>query len=210
MMDARSPWVSQNDARLKAQTRQLRITLEFRFGRPLRGEALDRELMIMGIDPSELYHDPVELGIRSDFTIEEEIHLKETTGKFPSSLFPSSCTREETQRRRQKYNAPIRAAQQAKRRAVKRARLAIAAGLDCRASALRTLLSAEWITMKELIKGLGRSPAFRRRDGAVALTGNSLKKAILRELKKPGLRREVETAKRQEKHGLTMYLFRLR
>jgi len=201
-------WQSRDHARVAAQNKQLRLVLEYRLGRSLTKNECLRNLTILGIDPTKLYRDPVELGRLLRFTLEEELHLKKTTGAFSSALYPEGCGRDETAARRKKYNAPAKAAQQATRRAEKAARLVAAAETDCRASALLTVLSPKWATLKSLMGCLSRSQAFRSTRGGPFLSGNSLRQAILRELKRSAVR--VEMAQRVEKHGLRMHLYRLR
>ncbi len=214
MMDARSgkrlPWGSRDQARLAKQNKHLHLTLQFRLKRFLSRKDLHDELKVFGIDPTFLYRDPIALGNRLAFTVEEEMYLKNAAGTFSGSLYPAGFTKEETLARRKKHNAPMRAQQQRKRRADKAARLAEAADLDCRTSAVRALLSRDWVSLKELMKGLRRSPAFRSVDGRAQLRDNSLRQAILRELKGPMLKHLLERKGSKEKRGLSMHFYRLK
>jgi hypothetical protein len=212
-MDAWSvkvPWESEYRARLASQLKQLRLVLEFRKKCPLARAELHEELGLIGIDLTKLYRDPVKLGELLNFTVAEDFYLKKMTGSFSGSIYPAGFPKEETRARRNEFNKPRKAAQQRKRRADKAARLAEAGDLDCRSSAILALLSYRWIGLAELMKSLDRSRAYRRADGAGFLSGNSLRQAILRELKRPTLNGLVEKTDRFERHGRLMYLYRLR
>ena len=206
----RRTWRSKNDARLAAQTRQLRLLLEFRSQCSLPRGPLRDELKTLGIDSTRLYRNPVELGELCGFTVDEDLHLKRTTSAFFSAIYPAGFTKEQTRTRRHDYNKPHRAAQQRNRRAKEAARLAAANELDCRTSAVHTLLTHQWVSVADLMKGLRGSRAFRRVDGRGFLRGNSLRQAILRELKGPKLKDLVQINKQKEGHGLMMHRYRLR
>jgi hypothetical protein len=62
--------------------------------------------------------------------------------------------------------------------------------------------------MKAVMKTL--APSFRTADGKALLTGNSLRVAILRELKKPDLAGRVEMTRDRYKNGRPMVLIRRR
>jgi hypothetical protein len=208
-MDATTPphW-TQYVARLNTQRRQLRDLLWLRSGRDSSKHENDSLLRQQGIDPDLLYPVPRILGQLLNFTIEEDENFKREIGKFPGAFSPDGETREQTQKRRRDYGKPQRAAQQRERRAAQKARLASVNDIDCRTSAVFSLLSLHWIDVSSLMKGVGRSPAFRKRDGGSFLTKNSLKQAVLRELRALTKKGVVERRELRNIRGLPKHLFR--
>jgi hypothetical protein len=85
------------------------------------------------------------------------------------------------------------------------ARRKAAAGLDCRVSALLTMLTPHWRSVNGLMAGLARCAAFRKPDGS-QLAGPSLRVAILRTLREPVMARIVVV---QVKPGKVERLVRL-
>jgi hypothetical protein len=184
-----------------------------------------------GIDLRRLY-DPGELGILIEFTAQEDerfatdpigrpekwylrrghpVILSPT--RFPKRLRPAGATKDQTIERRKMFNRQKRAAAERRRRAEKGAakhlKLQQAAELDCRKSAIFTVLSDEWMTIKDLMKALASSPAFMTPDRKL-LTGDSLRHAIARELERPDLLREIETVHKFHKNGFPVKLIRRR
>jgi hypothetical protein len=185
-----------------------------------------------GIDIGHLY-DPVELGVLVQFTVEEDGRFAtdpmgrrekryrrkgrvvvSRAARFPTRLMPAGFTKKQTVERRKKFSRPKRTAVERSRRAENRAaKLAMvqkAANLTCRKSAIFTVLSHnKWMTLRELMAVLIGSPPFLTTDGQ-ALTGNSLRKAIARELDKPDLNSMIEMMETIQKNRLPEKRFRRR
>jgi hypothetical protein len=85
----------------------------------------------------------------------------------------------------------------------------VAGDLDCRFSAILTLLSYKYQTIGHLMKSLERHKAFEMPNGK-PLRQNSLRVAILRCLKKDVLARQIDIVSEVEKHGKTRLLIRRR
>jgi hypothetical protein len=133
--------------------------------------------------------------------------------RFPTRLMPAGFTKKQTVERRKKFSRHRRTAAQrtrrAKNRAAKIAMAQQAANLTCRKSAILAVLSHKWTTLRELMPVLIGSPPFLTPDGQV-LTGNSLRKAIARELEKSGLNSMIEMTEAIQKNGLPEKRFRRR
>lgn len=176
-------------------------------------DEIDDAIAAAGIDPDRQY-DAEELGELLRLTVAQYRQFKIVTGKFPASFRPSGLTRREAKAIRDEVNRPARTIAERKRRMAKSAaKLAIiqtVADLDCRASAVYTVLTDRYQTMLQLMNALARSPAFRRADGKCPLAGASLKKAIQRVLEKLVAAGRVEIKRDLYKTGLPMDLFRRR
>jgi hypothetical protein len=181
-MDTASRRWTQRDARFNTQNRQLRDLAGLRTGRDLSKREMESWLREQGVDPEIQYYSSEILGQLLNFTVQEDVVFKNSRGHFPGAFCPAKETSKQAQKRRHEYGKPHRAEQQRNRRIAMKARLASVTEIDCRASAVFTLLSPQWIDVAALMSGLGRSPAFRKVDGSRFLTKNSLRKAILREL----------------------------
>lgn len=171
-------------------------------------DEIDDAIAAAGVDLGRQY-DAKELGKLLRLTVAQYRHFKIATGKFPASFLPDGLTRREAKAVRDEVNRPARTAAERKRRmakaAAKVAILQTVADLDCRQSAVfETLETDRWKTVLQLSKLLKDVPAFHRADGKRQLGGNSLRVAILRELKKPGLADRVEKRQRRHTNGLTM------
>jgi hypothetical protein len=165
------------------------------------------------IDRGRLYRAREELGADLGVTVGEYLQFK-TTKSFPSSFIPAGLDERQAKAIRDKVTRPARAAAESKRKqakaAAKVATRQTVADLDCRASAVYLVLTDQPQTLVELMKALTGLPAFRRADGKGPLTGNSLRVAILRELRKPALAGRVEKTQIKHANGLTMDLYRRR
>ena len=205
--------------RLAMQRKELRLLHRLRqLNLPFETWASEK-----GIDLGHLY-DPAELGVLVQFTVEEDNRFAtDPMGRarnglpwkgFPKRLMPVGFTRTQTKERRKKFNRPKRTAAQRTRRAEKRAaklaRIKQAADLRCRKRAILTVLSDEWMTISDLTKSLANSQAFMTPDGKTFLKGDSLRRAVARELEKPDLKCQIEVSKGVHKHGLTMKRIRRR
>jgi hypothetical protein len=184
-----------------------------------------------GIDIGHLY-DPVELGVLVQFTVEEDGRFAtdpmgrrekryrrkgrvvvSRPARFPTRLMPSGFTKKQTVERRKKFSRPKRTAAERSRRAANRAaKLAMvqkAANLTCRKSAILTVLSHNWMTLRELMAVLIGSPPFLTTDGQT-LAGDSLRKAIAREVDKPDLNSMIEMTETIQKNRFPEKRFRRR
>jgi hypothetical protein len=209
-MDVTSRRWTQKNARFNTQNRQLRDLARVRFGYDLSIRERENWLQQQGVEPERQYYNPELLGQLLNFTVEEDVAIKCRKGQFPGAFCPSDETSEQAKKRRHEYGKPHRAEQQRNRRIATKARLVSVLDIDCRTSAVFMLLSPQWIDVADLMKGLGRSPAFRKVDGSKFLKGNSLRTAILRELESLVKVGKAERVKQMEKHGLTKFRFRLR
>ncbi len=167
---------------------------------------------------------PVELGALVQFTVEEDDRFatnpmgRTRKGQpwkgFPKRLMPAGFTRTQAKERRKKFNRPMRTAAQCRRRDEKRAakleRIKQAADLHCRKGTILTVLSDEWMTISDLTKKLANSQAFMTPDGKTFLKGDSLHRAVARELAKPDLKRQIEVSEEVHQHGFTMKRYRRR
>jgi hypothetical protein len=139
-----------------------------------------------GIDLGALY-DPAELGVLVEFTVEEDGRFAtdpigrtekryfrkgrpvvSPATQFPKRLIPAGFTKEQAKERRKVFNRPKRAAAERRRKAEARAarelRLQQAADLSCRKSAIFTVLSDQWMTIRDIAEALAKSPAFMTPD----------------------------------------------
>jgi hypothetical protein len=134
--------------------------------------------------------------------------------QFPKRLMPAGFTVDQTIEWRKKFNRPKRAAAERSRRAEARAaedlRLRKAAELVCKKSAILTVLSDQWITIKDVTRDLAGSLAFMTPDGKSSLTGDSLRRAVARELEKPDLKCMIEMIETIQRNGLPIKHFRRR
>jgi hypothetical protein len=176
-----------------------------------------------GMNLGHLY-DPVQLGVLVQFTVgEDDRFATEPMGRtrnghpwkgFPKRLMPAGFSRAQTKERRKKFNRPKRTAAERRRRAEKRAaelaRIKQAADLLCKKSAILAVLSYEWMSISDLTKSLTNSQAFMTPDGKTFLKGDSLRRALARELEKPDLKCQIEVSEEVHKHGLTMKRIRRR
>jgi hypothetical protein len=183
------------------------------------------------IDLGRLY-DPVELGVLVQFTVEEDGRFAtdpmgrrerryrrkgrvvvSPAARFPTRLMPAGFTKKQTVERRMKFSRNKRTAAERTRRAENRAAKIVmvqqVANLTCRKSAILTVLSHNWTTVRKLMAVLIGSPSFLTPDGQV-LTGDSLRKAIARELAKPDLNSMIEVRETIQKNRLPEKWFRRR
>jgi hypothetical protein len=155
--------------------------------------------------------DGAELGRFLDFRFSEYKLFGQRYRRHPSTIRPIDANQCDIEEYLREWQRPRKAAARRKRRAEARERRAQAADLDCKASAILTVLPRDgWLSIKQLMKVLARSSAFRIPNGKRFLTGNSLRQAILRELKKRPLIDKLERKPATEKHGMPMILVRRR
>ena len=153
------------------------------------------------------------LGDAVRFSFDEYRAIGEETHRHLATIRPCDATEREIAEHLKDVHRPARAkrAQQrrTKDRAEREARRNLAGDLDCRGSAVLAVTTDRGRTVAELMADLRRCAAFRAADGK-QLTGNSLRQAILRELKKPALAAQVETRVTIERHGRPALLVRRR
>jgi hypothetical protein len=194
--------------RLRKQAKELRNLFDKVRNLPRSG--ITDAIAAVGIH-LDLQYDSLELGKRIGLTEAEYRQFKLITTKFPGSFLPAGLTRQEAKAIRNEVNRPGRNAAERERRqanaADKATRMQNVADIDCRMSAIYTVLTDQPQTMREMMKALARSPAFRMTDGKSLLTGGSLKKAIQRALKEATLAARVEIKRDRYKNGRPIYLF---
>jgi hypothetical protein len=150
------------------------------------------------------------LGAMIGFTFADYKTHGRADGRHPSEIRPIDATQEEIKSYLTDLHRPRKAAARRKRRAEEAASRAEAVDLDCRGSAIVTVLGRDKSrTVRELMTALARCRAFTTPDGK-RLSGNSLRVGILRELKRPTLRALIEITTTLEKHGKAMLLIRRR
>jgi hypothetical protein len=154
-----------------------------------------------------------ELGRVLKFTFDEYRLLGSDTygrrkARHVATIRPRDVTKSTIESHLKAVHRPGKRLARQKQRAAQAARRRQASDVDCRASAILTVLTDSWRSVKNLMGDLSRSAAFRSADGK-RLTGNSLRQAVLRELKSR-LKDRIETLKTKEKHGREMLLVRLR
>jgi hypothetical protein len=130
--------------------------------------------------------------------------------QFLKRITPGSETPAQTQARRAKSKRQYRSERErqrtAKSRAATKARRRRVNDLDCRASAIKDILiPGKWTTIKRVARDLEKSAAF---DG---LTGESLHRAIERELAKEPLSNMIQQKKKATARlGFSTKMFRLK
>jgi hypothetical protein len=150
--------------------------------------------------------DGEELGIELELTTDEYLQLRGMLGRFPVFL-PAELSKDQAKKLRDDFNRPGRTAAKAKQRAA--ADRASVADLDCRSSAIWTVLTyPRFQSVVEIMKAVAKSASFRTADGNGVLSGPSLRVTILRELKKSELADRVETKLETHRRGMPMLLFR--
>jgi hypothetical protein len=199
--------MGREEMRLRKQNNQIEILFNRQRGATMMTDEIDDAIAAWGIDPGRLY-DQVQLGEKLRLTVAEYLQFKKLTGSFPSAFIPAGLTKRGAKAIRDEFNRPERNADERKRKAAKAADRADCvqkvADLDCRASAVFTMLTDKWKPAHQLAKTLKHSPAFQ------PLSGPSLKKAIQRVLDKLVASGRVEMTRDRSKNGLPMNLFRLR
>jgi hypothetical protein len=153
-----------------------------------------------------------DLGALLDFTFLDYKSYGAAAGRHPATIRPNDATGAEIEAYLKAFHRPRKSAAKrqryAKRRAAEAERLARAEDLDCRRSSIWVALDEKWQTVAEIMKALARSSAFRTRDGKRFLTGDSLSRAIRRELEHPALATMIEIAGQTGKRGLIEKLIR--
>ncbi len=132
--------------------------------------------------------------------------------QFLKRITPGEETPDQTRARRDRSSRPHRSEcerlRTAKYRADIKARRRRVADLDCRASAIReVLIPGKWMTIKAIAREIlkSKSPSFN------GLTGNSLYRAIARELDKKSLRDMILSRKKATARcGFSVRAFRLK
>jgi hypothetical protein len=137
----------------------------------------------------------------SNFTFDEFRLYGRIHGKHPRFVAPCDATRDEIKAylktQRLKRNAQARR----DRRAAAKERTVAAIGIDCRASAIVTVLDTEhWQTIRDMAQSLKGLAVFYQPNGR-PLTSASLRRVIARELEKPAMTRVVITGKKPAKRG---------
>jgi hypothetical protein len=155
-----------------------------------------------------------EIGDVLSFTLADYRAYGEAERRHPATIRPYDATDAERKAYLKAFHRPRKSAAKrqryAKRRAAEAERVAWAADLDCRRSSIWVVLDDKWQTVAEIMKALPRSSAFCAPDGKRFLTGDSLSKAIRRELEHLALGRMIEITQRTGKRGLVEKLVRRR
>ena len=152
-----------------------------------------------------------EIGKLVSFTFDEYTTMgREALGRWkarhPSTIRPFDVTEDQIQAYLNMTRRPAKAAAERQRRARKKEQRKLANEVECRWSAIFSLLTGTPQSIAALMKKLRRSAAFRSIDGQ--LSEPSLRRAILRELDKEPLKSMVAVTGAVEKHGKPMKLIR--
>lgn len=126
---------------------------------------------------------PRKLGIALKFTFDRYKAYGKAYGRHPSTIRPRDATEGQVKAYLKELRKPDKAADARERRATEQARRSEAAEIGDRSDAIRKVLTGHPAgkTITTLMADLAYCKAFQ------GLTGNSLRKAILRELAKPAL-----------------------
>jgi hypothetical protein len=197
----RGPWSRQN-MRLSELRTLRRLWTET--GRP----TVEIEAIIAG--GGALEFNGHELGALLNFTFEDYKAFDAASRRHPATIRPIGTDKVEIAAYLNIHRKPRQNAARRKRYAVccaaEAARREASGDLDCRRSAILTVLTDTPQPISWIMKAVARSIAFMNPDGKRFLTGNSLRVAILRELEKPALKALVETTRMMGKHGKDMLL----
>jgi hypothetical protein len=146
-------------------------------------DVLNGEADIMGITAAQL-------GRALEFTFEEYKLLGMKRRRHPSTIRPYDATKDMISDYLKAHHRPRKAEARRHKRAEAAAQRANAArhivDLDCRASALDTVVTDDWQTIGQLMKAVAHCPAFRR---GKPLVGHSLRVAVIRTLNTSSLTR---------------------
>jgi hypothetical protein len=191
----------------------------------LRRVRFDAGIEAAGIKRDRFYA-PNRLGKMVGMTVEEDVHFATNAfgrnpriyrrkgrsvpmpaAQFFKMLAPGSETKAETKRRRRRFRASDRNAAARAKRAKAKMEAAMTQNLvntlDDRASALWAVLrNGQEMTVGALMTVMAGCPAFRGPVGSDFLKGSSLRKAIIRELRKPPLAKIIEMTERPRAQGV--------
>jgi hypothetical protein len=197
----------------------------------LRGVHFDTGIQEAGINKNRLYA-PNRLGKIVGMTVAEDFyfatnalgrrpktfkrkgrHTTLSAAQFPKLLAPGTETKLETKRRRRQFRAPARNAVGRAKRAKAKMKAAIMQNLvntlDDRASALWAVLrDGKDMTVGDLMTELARCPAFRDPLGSDFLKDSSLRKAIIRELRRPPLAKAIRVTEHPRVQGIAALVAR--
>jgi hypothetical protein len=153
-----------------------------------------------------------ELGRMLEFTLAEYKELGALRHRHPSQIRPSDANQWQVEAYLKEFQRPRKAARRrqlrAKARADQAARRQAAADLDCRLSALATVVTDGWQTVAQLAAAVADCPAFQTSVGK-PLVGDSVCRTIRRLLPKLlAAQPDIETKERTEKHGCKVILVR--
>jgi hypothetical protein len=129
--------------------------------------------------------------------------------RHPSTISPCDATQDDMTKYLKEFHRPRKAEARRRRRAELASRRQMAADLDCRFSAVLTLLSHEYQTIGQLMTVLEDHKAFKMPNGK-PLRDNSLRVAIHRCLQDDALVGQIDISSEMEKHGKTRLLIRRR
>jgi hypothetical protein len=149
------------------------------------------------------------LGQIIDFTFADYQTYGRLAGRHPSTIRPNNATQSQIDDYLQVIKRPRRREALRLHRAEQAAKRELAGDLDCRYSAIWTVLTDTPRSISQIMSDLKDCDAFRKPDRK-PLIGNSLRKAILAKLKNRELADKIETTSIIEKHGKTMLLVRRR
>ena len=189
---------------------ELRALFRLRMGpRPSWNDIVNAIIQASGGYPVEL--NGHEIGKLVSFTFDEYTTMgREALGRWkarhPSTIRPFDVTEDQIQAYLNMTRKPARATAERQRRARKKEQHRLANEVDCRSSAVYSVLTGTPQSIAALMKKLRRSAAFRSIDGQ--LSEPSLRRAILRELDKEPLKSMVGVTGAVEKHGKPMKLIR--
>lgn len=149
------------------------------------------------------------LGRIIDFTFADYQTYGRVEGRHPSTIRPIDATQTEIDDYLREFHRPRKREALRQRRAEQAAKRQLAGDLDCRSSAIWTVLTDKSRPLSQIMGDLRGGDAFRKPNDR-PLTGNSLRKAILAKLKSRELADRIDITTVTEKHGKPMFLVRRR
>lgn len=144
-----------------------------------------------------------------EFTFADYRTYRRVDGRHPSTIRPVDATQSQIDDYLREFHRPRKREARRQRRAEEIAKRKLAGDLDCRSSAIWTVLTDIPRPISQIMRDLKRGDAFRKPDGK-PLTGNSLRKAILAKFKSRELANWIDITSVPEKHGKMMFLVRRR
>jgi hypothetical protein len=192
-----APWYP-----LKRQ-KELRVLYRNRLGDDASKSEID-EATCAALDGDPCGWDKKATGKLIAFTFEEYKEFSRT-GPFPSTIRPYDASEEQVQAYRKEFHRPGRAAAARRYRAERKAKRKHVSDLDDRGSAIYEILTSEPQSIAAIARQLKRCVAFRKPKGE-RLDGDSLRRAIQREIKKPPLKDKIKLSEIVHDHGQKMFL----
>jgi hypothetical protein len=128
--------------------------------------------------------------------------------RHPSLLRPIDATPDEIKQYLREFHRPRKKEAERRRRQRNRERRQAAGAAPSRAEAIFIVIGVTFMTIAKIMTALKDSAAFKRKVGKGYLNGNSLRSAILAEIKKAPLRDKLVIKEDKHSHGLPQFLVR--